>query len=226
MKTKIEFKIDPKVEAKNIPKIVGLGGYGMLTPEAFKIFEGKTQKELYSEVLKLHKQHKEWIIKKKRNLEKNWKKIEGDYLFELEKIMGSKPKADKIVYITSSLEYSIVDVIGRKNCFIGKSWSSILDYIVMHELTHLHYVDFLSETNLGEAGYPPLMEGVDHLILFKSPIKNLIQSKIKYEDIEFVQSNPKFMKQLEKIWEQRQNFKSFLKEAIKVQRKFEDIKIC
>jgi hypothetical protein len=220
----VKFKIDSKTEAKNIPKIVGLAGYEILTPEALKMFEGKNKKELYPVVLKLHKKYEKELAEKKKKLEKNWNIIENDFLSELEKVIEDKPKSNKTVYITSSLNESIADVIGRKNCFIGKLHTSILNYIVMHELTHLYYSDFISKKNLKEAGKSPLMEGVDHLILFKTPIKKLVQNK--YNNIAFVYFNPKFMNELEKIWEKRKNFESFLKEAIKVQRKYKNIKIC
>jgi hypothetical protein len=225
MKSLVEFKIDSKAEAKNIPLIVGLGGYEILTREAFKMFEGKTKKGLYPEVLKLHKKYNKELSKRKKNLEKDWKRVEKKYFLELEKIIGEKVKSKKTVFITSSLNGSIADVIGRKNCFINyKEKDSIVNYIVMHELTHLYYSDFIVKSKLNEAGKSPLMEAVDHLILFKSPIKKFVQNK--YENIGFIYFNHKFMNELEKIWENRKDFESFLKEAIKIQRKYKNIKIC
>ena len=69
------------------------------------------------------------------------------------------------------------------------------------------------------------MEGVAHLILFKSLIKNLF-SGIKYSEVVFVKKNSEFMKKLEKLWDNRENFKSFLEEAIKLNKKMKGVVIC
>jgi len=226
MRFRIKFKIDSKIEAKNIPLIVGLGGYKMLTKEAYNLFDNKTKRQLYPEVLKLHRKYKRELLTKKELIEKDWRKIEERYFLELHKI-GLSVNLNKSVYLSPSIQEDITDVISRKNCFINfREEKSIINYIVMHEITHLYYSDYISNNNISEAGKSPLMEGVDHLILFKSPIKNLVNSTTKYEKLGFVKSNPKFMKELEKIWEKRKNFESFLGEAIKVQRRYKNIKIC
>lgn len=225
--TYVKFVINAKEEAKNIPKIVELGGYNTLTSEAFKMLEWKTKKDIYPQVLKLHKKNKKYLIKIKNIYDKLWQRVGKEYIKNLEKIQGYKVKNEKICYIVPSLWANIADVLGRKNAFIvaAERQQNPLDFIMLHELTHLYYADFLSKKHLEEAMNSPLMEGVDHLILFKSPTNKLFKG-IKYNDVNFVKNNKKFMKELENIWIKRKNFESFIKEAIKIQRKFKNIKIC
>ncbi|MGD9276792.1 MAG: hypothetical protein PVJ67_06495 [Candidatus Pacearchaeota archaeon] len=224
MKTK--FLIDAKAEAENIPGLIELGGRSVLFHPYSKRIINKSGKELYEEVTKIHNENKNGLEKLRKGSEKNWRKIEEDYIKEMEKLTGHKLIQNKKCYFAPTIK-GIADVRGGKNVFVGIEFNQdTLNYIVPHELTHLHYVDVVGKLKLYEAWKSPLMEAVDHLILFKTPIKNLINSKTNYSNINFVRSNPRFMKELETLWNKRKDFKSFLEEAIKVQRKTKNIKIC
>ncbi|MBU2562219.1 MAG: hypothetical protein KKF68_00990 [Nanoarchaeota archaeon] len=224
MKTK--FLIDPKVEAENIPKLLKLAGRRVLFPPFAKRIINKKGKKLYKEIYEIHEENKKEIKKLKITSKSSWKKIEKDYTNEMEKLTGHKLIQNKSCYFAPTIN-GIADIKGRKNVFVGMGFNKdTLKYIIPHELTHLHYTDILYKAKLYEAGKSPLMEGVNHLILFKTPIKNLIKSNIEYPCLNFVQQNHNFMKDLEKAWEKRKDFTSFLKEAIKIQRKNKNIKHC
>ena len=224
MKTK--FLIDAKVEAQNISKLIKLAGRKVLFPPFAKRIISKKGKELYEEVLKIHEENKEELEKLKTTSEENWRKIESDYVREMKNLTGYKLMQNKSCYFSPTIN-GIADVVGRKNVFVGIGFNqNTLNYIILHELTHLHYIDIVHKTGLYEAGESPLMEAVDHLILFKTPIKHLLNSNMKYPILPFVQQNPGFMKNLEKCWEKRKDFTSFLKQAIKIQRKHKNVKLC
>ena len=224
MKTK--FLIDAKVEAENIPHLMRLSGRRVLFPAFAKRIINKKGDELYKEVVKIHEEYKEEIKKLKENSEKNWKKIEKDYFKEMEKITGYRLKKDKCCYFAPTI-IGVADVRGRKNVFIGLVPNeSFLNYEIFHELTHLHYADIIERTRLYGAGQPPLIEIADHFLLFKSPINKLINSQMEYQNIKFTtRLNPEFMLELEEAWEKRENFESFIKEAIKIEKKFKKMKI-
>jgi hypothetical protein len=175
----------------------------------------------------LHEGNKERFTKIKSVYEKIWKKVGKDYIKCIEKILEHKLKDEKICYIVPSLYFNIADVLGKRNVFIvaAEVQQSPLDYILLHELTHLYYTEIIDKLNIPTAGKSPLMEGVDHLILFKSPIKKLFYG-IKYNEVNFVKTNSKFMAELEEHWINRKNFESFLKSAVKIQSKFSNIVIC
>jgi len=223
----LKFKIDSKKETANLPQLVELAGRNVLIGSLRKKFYSLSKEELYLEVKKLHKGNKKRFLKIKDYYKTFWKEINQDYIKEIEKIFNHKINENKTVYIVPSLYMNIANVLGRKDVFIvsEEKQQAPLDYLLLHELTHLHYQDALDRLNLHEAGRSPLMEGVDHLILFKSPIKNLFK-KIKYKEIKFVRSNPQFMKELETLWENKKDFKSFIEKAIKVQRKTKGVIIC
>lgn len=224
MKTK--FLIDAKVEAKNIPKLIALAGRSVLFKPFAKRIINKKGNELFKEVSKIHKENYKELKKLRDYSEKNWWEIEKKYSKEMEKLTGHKLIQNKSCYFAPTIR-GIADVLGRKNVFVGPWFNQeTLNYVIPHELTHLHYTDFLYKVKLYEAGESPLMEAVDHLILFKSPIKKLINSNMEYPGLPFVQQNPKFMKELETIWENKKDFKSFLKDAIKIQRKHKNVKLC
>jgi len=144
----------------------------------------------------------------------------------MEFLTGQKFDKIKTCYF-SPIFWGIADVRGGKNVFVGSIFEEEqLNYIVMHELTHLYYTKIVRKLNLPEAFKSPLMEGVDHILLFKSPINKLLNTKLKYEDIRFVKENREFMNKLENAWRKRKDFESFLKEAIKIQNKTKNIKIC
>ena len=107
---------------------------------------------------------------------------------EVEKIFEYKLKQNKTCYIVPSLLENIADVISQKNAFfVAEEVQQVpLDYLLFHELTHLYYSDTIEKLNLFEAGKSPLMEGVAHLILFKSPIRKLFL-KPEYKEINFVE---------------------------------------
>jgi hypothetical protein len=223
----LDFKIDSVEEAKNIPKLVRLAGKEILIPYLSKKYSNLSKKELSSEVVKLHIDNKKKFMKIKSIYEKIWKKIGKDYFRNIEKILGHISKEKKTCYIAPSLWINIADVLGKRNIFIvaAEVQQNPLDFLLLHELTHLYYAEIVDRLKLPEAGRSPLMEGIDHLILFKSPMNKLFSSK-KYGDVEFIKQNPEFMGKLEKQWRIRNNFKSFLREAIKIQDKFPNVVIC
>jgi len=224
----MKFKINPREEAEKIPILTkNLTGKFILVPSIKKIIYKISKEDLYFKIKEMHKGKGKQFKKIKEAYETIWKKKGGKYLLELEKILENKLDINKIGYIVPSLWVNIADVIGRKNAFfVAEEFQQTpLEFLLFHELTHLHYADTLIKLRLEEAGKSPLMEGVDHLILFKSPIKKLFKS-VKYEDIQFVQINSKFMRELENLWNKRKDFESFLKKAIKVQRKIKDVIIC
>ena len=180
MTPKTEFKIDPKTEEKNLPHLIELGGKGILTPEVARKIKGKKGENLFKEITKIYDKKELDLKRVKQFVQENWRKIETNYIKEMENLTGHKFRQNKIVYI-SPLIWGIADVIGRKNVFIGIRFDfRILNYIVMHEITHLYYTDLIIKMKTYQAGKSPLMEGIDHLLLFKSPIKKLINSYIKY----------------------------------------------
>jgi len=213
----MKFKINQKAEAENLPKIVGLGGEYILEPGLKKGYSEWSPKELSQEVKKLHNGNKKRFNKIKKHYQNLWKEFGKDYLKEMENILGYKVDKNKTVHIVPSLYANIADVLGRKNAFIvaAEIQQNSLDFLLLHELTHLYYADALIEYNLPKALESPLVEGVDHLILYKSKINKLFSSK-KYEDDNFVKSNPEFMNKLEKAWNKRKDFKSFIQKAIKI----------
>jgi hypothetical protein len=223
----VEFKISPVEEAKNLPKIFDLAGKWILTPSLRERFSTMSEKEILLEVKKLHKGNKKRFENIKAIYEKMWKEVGEEYIKNIEKILDWKIKDKKICYIVPSLWGNIAEVLGKKNCFIvaAEQQQNPLDFLMLHELTHLYYSDVLTNLNLLKAYNSPLMEGVDHLILFKTPIKKLFKGK-KYEEVSFVVKNKKFMGELERAWEKRKNFKTFLEKAIKIQDKFPNVVIC
>ncbi len=225
----MKFKISSKEEAKEVRHLVeNLAGDFILISSLREKYQKLSEKEFYSEIKKIHKKNKKEFDRTRETYENIWNKNKKKYLQELEKIFGHSIKDNKTGYIVPSLWINIADVIKRKNAFFVASEKQIvpLDFIIFHEFTHLHYSDELTKLKLYEAGESPLMEGVAHLILFKSPLKKLFK-EVTYEDISFVQENQEFMKELESIWENRKDFKSFLEKAIKIQRKMgSEVKIC
>ncbi len=223
----VEFKISPREEAKNLPKIFDLAGKWILTPSLRDRFSKMSEKEILLEVKRLHKGNKKRFENIKAIYEEMWKEVGKEYIKNIEKTLDWKIKDEKICYIVPSLWGNIADVLGKKNVFIvaAEVQQNPLDFIMLHELTHLYYSDIINKLKLFEGGMSPLMEGVDHLILFKSPINKLFKG-IKYEENDFVRKNRKFMKELEKAWEKRENFKTFLEKAIKIQAKFPNVVIC
>jgi hypothetical protein len=227
---KIKFEISPKKEAENLPNLIKLAGREIIDPKFRGRLMNKSGKKLYLELVKIHKEQKLNLIHIKELIGKNWKKVEKNYIKELGILTGQKIKQNKIVIIAPTINGAIADVIRRKNVFIGTKFNDkILNYIAMHEITHLHYVDIVDKFKLTEAWKSPLMEGVDHILLFRSPIRRLVNSKIKYRDIQFVHLNSKFMNSLERVWKARKDFKHFLEQAIILQNYFAkktNIKIC
>ncbi len=213
----MEVKIDIKKEVENIPHLVELSGDWILVSNIKEKYAKMSRDDLFLEVEKLHRVNEEKFSRIKNYYQKLWDKVGMQYIEEMEKIMGCDLGENKIVYIVPSLWVNIADVIGRKNAFIvaEEVQQNPLDFIFLHELTHLYYSDILEVLKLREAGASPLMEGVAHLILFKSSIKKLF-SGIRYYDVSFVKKNPEFMKRLKSLFDNRKDFKGFLGEAIKL----------
>ncbi len=220
----VTFKIDSIKEYKNLQKLVKLAGKEILIPQIKDCWSLSSKKEITNEVRKLHKGNKGRFNRIKRNYEKIWKSIGGQYIKIIEEILDFKIRDTKYCYIVLSLWVNVADVLGRKNIFIvsAEKQQNPLDFIMLHELTHLYYTDTLTKLRFAAGMKSPLMEGIDHLILFKSPIKKLIKG-MKYEKIEFVKGNKEFMKELEKNWKKRKNFKTFLEKAIKIQSKYLEV---
>ncbi len=224
---KVKFEINPKKEFENLPHLIKLAGEKIIDPKFYERLKNKSGKELYREIINIHKEEKSQLVKIKEFIERNWRRAEGDYISNMEFLTGQKIRGDKIVLIAPIINGAIADVIGRKNAFIGMEFNgNALDYLVMHEIIHLCYSDIINKFELYDALKSPLMEGVDHMLLFKSPLKKLLNKKVKYDNIGFVQANRKFMNSLERIWETRTSFKQFIKQAILLQNKTEGVKIC
>lgn len=217
----VEFKISSIEEAKNLPELYNLGGNWVLTPSLRDRFSKMSKAEILIEVKKLHKGNKKRFKDIKSTYERMWEVVGKEYIKNIEKILNIKIKDKKTGYIAPSLWANIAEVKGRKNFFIVavEEQQNPLCFILLHELTHLYYTDTLFDLNLLGAFKSPLMEGVAHLILFKTPIKKLFKGK-RYEEEEFVLKNRDFMKDLEKVWKIRIDFKTFLKKAIEIQTKF------
>jgi len=216
----MEVKIDSKVETDSLSGLVKLAGDWILVSDIGKKYGRVSKKKLFLEIEKLHSGNKEKFLGIKNYYEGLWDKFGSDYIIEMEKIMGCDLKDDKVIYIVPSLWVNIADVIGRKNVFIvsEETQEYPLDFILLHELTHLYYADILEKLKLWEAGESSLMEGVAHLILFKTPIKKLF-SRIKYSEVSFVKKNEVFMKELLGLWESRKNFETFVENAIKLNKR-------
>lgn len=218
----MKIKINPKEETEHLIHLVkNLAGRGILMGYIRKKFYKIPKEELYLEIKKLHKGKKEKFERIKKIYEEFWKERGEKYLKELSKIFSHKLKDNKVGYIVPSLWMNIADVLGGKNFFIvaEEVQQNPLDYLLFHELTHLYYADELERLNLPKALVSPLVEGIDHLILHKTPIKKLFSGKT-YEQENFVKENPKFMKELENVWNQRKSFEEFVKKAIKIKSKF------
>jgi len=225
--TKVIFKINPKEEAKNIPDVLDLGGYGMLTSEAYKRFTWITKKQLYKEVKKLHKKYNKKLEKSRKFSVAYWNRIEKDFVKTLESLTKIKLEKNKVFYFTPSLRNSIADVRRRKNAYLRAGYNERqLTFMILHELIHLYYADFLIKLNLKKALVSPLVEGVDYILLFKSPLKTLLHPSVTYNKQPFIQKNPQFMAELEKLWKNRESFESFLKKAIKLNENTKGVIIC
>lgn len=238
----MKFKIDPKVEAETIYAVLKkLHIDRIIQPVVLKKIKKKgklvTKKKILLEIEKFHAANRSELIKIKTFVPRFWKEVSKRYVYEIQKLLETKIDDDKTCYFTPTIS-GLADTtvsgltqtrVGRKNIFIGLKLEKVIDYIFLHELTHLHYSDKLMELGglkfFYKAGKAPLMEGVDHLIIFKTPIKHLLQSGVKYEKIQFVKQNRKFMKKLEKLWKDRENFESFLGEAIKLNENTKGVKI-
>lgn len=228
----MKFKINAKEEAKNIPYLVNkLAGERILEPTFLKRIKSRKKldyKKIVNELKKAHLEKNKELEKKLTFAKNFWRKNEKSYTAQIEKILEVKKIEKNKTFYFSPVLYGIADVLGRKNVFVGCEWNGIFDYLLIHELTHLHYSDALVKLKLfKQGGKSPLMEGIDHLIVFKTPIKNLIKSRdAYYENIYFVKENRKFMNELEILWNTRKNFKSFMEEAIKLNEKTTGVKIC
>jgi len=223
----MEVKIDIKVEAKSLPGLVKLAGDWILISNIRERYGNISKEELFLEIKKLHDGNRGKFLRIKDYYEGLWDEFGSDYIKEMGKIMDCDLNDNKMVYIVPSLWVNIADVIGRKNVFIvsEETQQCALDFILLHELTHLYYADVLEKFNLREAGESSLMEWVAHLILFKTPIKKLFCG-IRYSEVSFVKKNLGFMKELEKLWENREDFKSFLEKAIELNKNTKGVLIC
>lgn len=225
--TYVEFLIDKKAEAKNIPSLVNLDGMDIFTRENIKNLSWKTKKQIYPVISKGYDKQKKELLLTRDFCIRYWGKIEKDFVNTMEILMGIKIKKAKICYITPSLVCSIADVLGRKNAYIRTGYTeNQLSYIILHELIHLHYADALVELKLPKALNSPLVEGVDHILLFKSKLRRLLPKTVKYSGQKFNQINKRFMGELNKAWKNRKNFKSFMLEAIEINSKFDNVIIC
>lgn len=223
----VEFKINPKEEARNLPDLLGWAGYDFLTKEARKKISWITKKQLYLELKKLHKKPKIKLEKSKNFSENYWKNIENEFFKILEDSLEIKLERNKTVYFTPIFVCSIADVVRRKNAYIKETYNERqLTFVVLHELIHLHYADSLHELKLEQALVSPLVEGVDYVLLFRTPLKNLLHPSVTYEKQPFTQKNPKFMNELNKLWDNRKSYRDFIEKAIKLNDKTTGVIIC
>ncbi|NPE26796.1 hypothetical protein HNV12_02200 [Methanococcoides sp. SA1] len=222
----MKIRSDVEKEIENLPKLVELAGDDILI-DSIKSIYIKDNNKVVDVIKKLHEENRDKIKRLVNFYEKFWKRAGDSYCEEMRSILDLDLEKKKTAHIITSLWVNIADVIGKENFFIVAEESQYypLEFIFLHELTHLHYSDALGRLNLDEAGESPLMEGVAHLILFKSPIKKLFDD-VKYSDIDFVKENPEFMGNLENIWNDRDSFESFLKRAIELNKKTSGVVIC
>ncbi|MFA5060780.1 MAG: hypothetical protein WC494_00490 [Candidatus Pacearchaeota archaeon] len=216
------MKITSNPKRKNILDTIHFAGKEIL----IRNLRGK--KDVFNQIKKIHLDNKDRLKETKSKCEGILKEKEKKFLNELKTIFEVDLNNDKIVNINAFFDYNIANVIDGKNIFINiwsKDW---LNYFLFHELVHLYYIDALENLKfkeINEAVKSPLMEGIDHLILFKTPIKKLFLTP-NYEDVGFVVKNKKFMDELEEKWINGHSFNSFLKKAVKIQRKTKGVIIC
>jgi hypothetical protein len=184
-----------------------------------KELENKKGKELEKSLKKINKENRNNINKKIKSIKGDYDKLENIYTKELEKIMGRKIKNKKTAYLTP-LIMGIADVITRKRFFINHELENdLFKYVFFHELTHLHYADIIKKDGNKKEFTSPFMEGIAHLIIFKTDIKKVLNIKIKYNRIHFIKKNKKFMEQLEKEWNKKKTFKDFVNKVTKISTK-------
>jgi hypothetical protein len=216
------MKIVTASNEKSILDVVNFAGDDILLKSLRK------EKNIFIKIKKIHFKNNDKINETKSECKKIWKEKGRNFLRELERIFGIRLKNDKIVNVNSIFNCNIANVMEGKNIFINISGKGRLSYYLFHELVHLYYIDALenlSFKDINEAGKSPLMEGIDHLILFKTPIRNLF-SIPRYKEIGFVDTNKKFMNSLDELWQKRKDFKSFVEEAIKLNKKTKNVIIC
>ncbi len=227
-KTKVNFKTSPLEEAKIIPRVVQLLGERIIAESYRKRIRSISGRVLAKEITLIHKEQKREMNKKRCDTEIEWSKIEKEYSRLFQNLTGYKPSLNKDCYFSPTI-LGFADVSSGKRVFVSPTLSQDhLNYVIPHEITHLLYRDILANSNDPILNNPkgmafPLMEGIDHLIIFKSPIYNLLNTSLRYEDIGFIKRNPKFMSQMEKLWIYRRNFADFLKKAINLAEKTKDI---
>ena len=223
----IELKISPLAEADLMEN------YGLKILEGIinkrylkRIKDTLNKKELISELKKISEENKKELLKKKKSIYKEYNKLEKVYNNELGKIFGNSLKRYKVCYLTPVYK-GIANVHGNSFFIQHDLKEKVFKYIFFHELTYLHYVDFIKKFKKNsETGRSLLMESIVHMIIFKTNIKRLLNIKIKYSHVEFIIKNKKFMKELEKIWKNREDFDSFLEGAIKLGKKTKKFVIC
>ncbi len=227
-KMKVDFKISPFEEAKIIPRVIQLLGEGVIAEPYRRKIKNLSGEVLAKKIKLIHKEQKREINKKRSDTEIEWRKIEKEYFKLFQNLTGYKPSLDKDCYFSPTI-LGFADVCSGKKIFVSPTLpQDHLNYVMPHEITHLLYRDILANSNdpilnnvKGMAF--PLMEGIDHLIIFKSPIYNLLNTSLRYEDIGFIKRNPEFMNQMENLWIYRKNFVDFLKKAIKLAEKTKSI---
>jgi hypothetical protein len=224
--TKVEFLADPVAESKVMQKVLDWTGGRVLAEPYKRRIDGLFGSRLTDEISRIHEEQNEEINRKLQATRTEWGRIEGKYAGLFEKLTGYGPDLRKTCYIAPTI-LGFAEVSPGKRIFISSTLpQDSLNYLVPHEMTHLFYRDVMAKLNNPEAMTPALMESVDHLILFKSPIYRLLNTSLKYENLGFIKKNPEFMKDLDKLWQERKEFSDFLAKAVSLAGKRKDIVIC
>lgn len=226
--TYVKFKVDPKTEVKILPDLIDWASMWVVSGDVWKKLAWKTKSQIKVPIYNMHKHNKKKLVSDRDFVEKYWNSVEKYFVKIFEGITKKKIKKDKIVYFSPLISGAIADVITRKNAWIGKKFNNIqIQYIILHEMIHLYYADYLHEKNLiKQALISPLVEGIDHILLFKTDLRKLLPKSVTYNKQNFNIRNAKFMNELSKAWKNKKSFYSFIKEAIKIEKKHKNVVIC
>lgn len=221
----IKFKHDPTIEAYTAKSLVDGGMKRLIVERLRERISELSALEIEKEILKISEENISEILEKLASSEKYWKGIEKRYSEIFRQTTGFSLDLDKTVYISSAILGFADTKYGR--IFVDCSQpQNFLNYLIPHELTHLFYRDAMASLNEIKGMSSALMESIDHLILFKSPISSLLHTSIKYKDRGFVRKNKEFMGKMEALWKKKTSFKDFIEKAIELESQTKEIEIC
>ncbi|GEM_PF-4799190 len=163
---------------------------------------------------------------RKKEYENNWKPIEKDYFDLVEKITNHKwlHKNYRVVITKYMLGFANPFDINTNKVTCRQNYKKIeRNYIIAHELFHLHYHKIISKKNNPALFNSELNENCVILTLCFSEIKNLlVEPKNEWIIKEWINSHPdaaKYFKKLLPLWKNRKNFDDYLKKSLSVLKK-------